>query len=205
MKFYSDLPSHRLAQVVADVLVVLWIASWIWIGHAVHDATLHLAEPGLRTASAATSLAGGLGDAGAYLNDVPLVGDGISSPFDRAAEASNSLASAGRSEVAAVQDLARWLGISIALIPILIVVSRVVPGRWRFARDAAAGQRFIDAEADLDLFALRALNNQPIHVLGRISDDPLGDLRRNDRRVITELASLEMRSVGLSPATVRKA
>ena len=59
-----------------------------------------------------------------------------------------------------------------ALIPILIALAVYVPPRVRFVRRAAAGQRFLDSAADLDLFALRAMTNQPLHVLARISPDP---------------------------------
>ena len=48
-----------------------------------------------------------------------------------------------------------------------------------------AGQRFVDGPADLELFALRAMNNQPLHVLARVTDDPVGALRRGDEAVIT--------------------
>jgi hypothetical protein len=73
-----------------------------------------------------------------------------------------------------------------------------VPVRWRFVREATAGARFIDAAEDLDLFALRALARQPLHVLAGVSDDPAGAWRARDGDVVAALAALELRDSGLS-------
>lgn len=203
MKLYADTPLRRTRQLLADLLFVLWVVAWVWIGSAVHDGTMALAEPGRQTAESATSMASGLADAGSELDDVPLIGDGIAAPFDEAADASERLADAGRSSVRAVEDLALWLGFSIALIPILVVAALHLPRRWRFARAAGAGARFVDANEDLDLFALRALANQPMHVLGRISDDPAGAWRRGEQDVVRALAAVELRDVGLRVPAAR--
>ena len=203
MKLYADTSARRTRQLVTDLLFVLWLAMWVWIGSAVHDGTMAVAGPGRQTAESASSMASGLADAGSRLDDVPLIGDGIATPFDKASSASDQIAAAGRAQVRAVERLALWLGFSIALIPILVVAAFYVPRRWRFAREAGAGARFIDATEDLDLFALRALSNQPMHVLGRISDDPAGAWRRAEPGVVRALAELELREAGLRvpPAT----
>jgi hypothetical protein len=41
--------------------------------------------------------------------------------------------------------------------------------------------------------------HQPMHVLARISDEPVAAWRRGDDDVVQALAALEMRSVGLRP------
>jgi hypothetical protein len=197
LKLYADTPGRRTAQLVADVLFVLWLVLWVWVGNVIHDGTMALAEPGRRTAAAATELSGGLTDAGDYLRGVPIVGDEVAAPFEQASGASDSLAEAGRNQVEAVEKLALWLGVAIAAIPILIVAAIHLPLRWRFARRATAGARFIDAAEDLDLFALRALTRQPMHVLARVSDDPAGAWRAKDPTILRELARLELRASGL--------
>lgn len=199
MKLYADQTSLFFRQLLADFLVAAWVVAWIWIGHAVHDGTLALAEPGHRIQSSATSLGGSLRDAGGTLSDVPVVGSGVAEPFDRAADAADSIASAGDSEVAAAERLALWLGLSIALIPVLVVLALYLPPRVRFVREAGAGQRFVDADPDLRLFALRAMANQPMHVLARISDDPVTAWQLNDGPVVRRLAVLELDAHGLVP------
>jgi hypothetical protein len=199
MKLYAESTPRFAAQLALDVLVVAWIVLWVWVGRTVHDGTLELADPGHRISASATDLAASMSDAGRYLEDVPLVGGGISAPFDQASEASAALAAAGRAEVRAVEDLALWLGLSIALVPILVVVGRYLPARWRFVRDATAAQRYVDGPADVELFALRAMAHQPLHVLGRVTDDPVAAWRDGDRVVIERLAALELARHGLRP------
>ncbi|WP_107705437.1 hypothetical protein [Nocardioides allogilvus] len=199
MKVYADAPGRRTRQLLVDLLLIAWLVMWAWIGLVVHDGTMALAAPGRQTDASASAMAGQLRDAGGRLDDVPLVGEEVATPFDRAADASDGLAAAGRSSVAAVEKLALVLGFAIALIPMLVVLAFYVPGRLRFVREATAGARFIDSVDDLDLFALRALSNQPMRVLAKVSDDPAGDWRRRDPDVVRRLAELELADVGLRP------
>jgi hypothetical protein len=198
MKLYADAPARRTRQLVADLFFVLWLVAWVWVGHVVQHGTMQLSVVGRQTDASATSLAGGLTSAGDSLRDLPVVGGGVAAPFDQMSSASQSLAEAGRSQVTAVHRLSWVLGISIATIPILTLGVFLVPARWRFAREATAGARFIDAAEDLDLFALRALTRQPMHLLAKISDDPAGAWRARDPDVVTALAALELRDSGLS-------
>ena len=83
--------------------------------------------------------------------------------------------------------------------PILIVGATWFVLRLRFVRRASAAQQFIDAAPDLDLFALRAMANQPMPRLAKISDDPAGAWRRGELDVIHALALLELKDSGLRP------
>ncbi len=199
MKLYADTAGRRARQIVADLLFLVWVLAWVSIANSVHDGTMALADPGHRIDQSATSLAGSMTEAGDFLGDVPLVGDGASAPFDKASDASESLAEAGRAEVAAVERLAFWLRLVVAAIPVLVVAAFYLPGRVRFVREATAGQRFVDSEADDELFAWRAMANQPLPALARITHDPVGAVRRGERDTIRRLAALEMRDVGLAP------
>jgi hypothetical protein len=199
MKLYADTSVRRTVQIVGDLTLVLWVWLWVVVSHRVHDATLGLATPGRKIDGSATDLAERLRDAGRTVSKVPLVGDDVRGPFDGAGDAASGLAGAGRQQVAAVGTLADWLGFAVAVIPILLFVLFYLPPRIRFVRRATAGQRYLDAGADLDLFALRAMAHQPLHVLARIDADPAGAWRRGETTVIDELARLELRSVGLRP------
>lgn len=199
MKLYAERPGQRLRQVMADLLLLGWLVGWAWAGWQVHDATLQLAEPGRELTGSATGLAGSMRDAGGAVSRIPVVGDEVRGPFDDAASASDRIADVGRAQVRAVERLAWWLGAVVAVVPIVLGALLHLPRRVRFVRHATAGARFVDADADLDLFALRALTRQPLHVLARISDDPAGDWRRGDRTVTDRLAELELASVGLRP------
>jgi hypothetical protein len=197
MKLYADAPGRQARQVLGDLLLVLWVALWVRLATIVRDATLALAAPGEQIEDAGTGLAGKLRDAGATVGDLPLVGDQARAPFDGAGSAADKIAAAGAAQVEAVHTLAFWLSLAVGAIPILIAVAVYLPLRWRFVRQATAGRRFIDASADLDLFALRAMSNQPMHRIARISDDPVRAWREGDPEVVRALAALELRDTGL--------
>ncbi|HEV7173495.1 hypothetical protein [Pedococcus sp.] len=199
MKLYADLPARRTMQILADVAMLTWVCVWAWAGRLVHDQTMDLAAPGRRLQSAGSGFRQQLDSAGNAVHDVPLVGDSISAPFHRAAAAGTTIQQAGTDLVGAVTRLALLLGWVTALVPILVVGGVWLLLRGRFVRRATAAQRFVDSAADLDLFALRAMSNQPLQVLARVSDDPTGAWRRGDEPTIRSLALLELRDCGLRP------
>lgn len=202
MKLYADSDPRRLRQMLGDALVLAWILTWIAVGRSVHDATMLLARPGEEISAAGGGLAERMREASSAVGDTPLIGDGLRTPFDGAGDAADDIAGAGTAQVDAVEQLATWLGWTVGLIPVLVILAVYVPLRWRFIRTATAGQRFIDSAADLDLFALRALTRQPMHRLARITDDPAGAWRRGDPDAIRELAVLDLKDLGLAPPPV---
>ncbi|WP_148575088.1 hypothetical protein [Nocardioides caldifontis] len=199
MKLYADAPVRRTRQVAGDLLLALWIVAWVAFARLVHETVMLLARPGEEIESAGNGLAERLRDAGNAVDDAPLLGDRLESPFSGAGDAADKLAGAGASQVEAVEQLATWLALAVGAIPILLAVAVYVPLRWRFVREATAGQRFVDGAADLDLFALRALTNQPMHRLAQVSDDPAGAWRERDPLVVRRLALLELADLGLRP------
>ncbi len=199
MRLYSDIPGRRLAQAVADVGVLVWVLVWVRLAVRVHDATMQLAEPGRQLAQAGSSFRGTMTSAGDSVGDLPLLQDRVAAPFRSAAGVGGELEQAGQDLVTAVERVSLVLALTTALAPILLVVGVWLLLRVRFVRRAGAAQRFIDADPDLDLFALRAMANQPMPRLARISDDPAGAWRRGEPDVIRSLAVLELRESGLRP------
>ena len=199
MVLYSEITARRARQVSGDVWLVLWSALWIWAAFRLHELVMNLATPGLAIAESATDMAGNITDAGDSIGQVPLVGDALSAPFDGMSSAAMSIADAGQATADAVSLLARFLAISLAVLGVMSFADFWVPIRVLFIRRATAARRFVDANEDLDLFALRAMARQPLHILARISDDPAGAWRRQDRQIIDALAALELREEGLLP------
>lgn len=196
---YARTPARRSLQVLGDVAVLGWVWLWVETGRWVRDRTLALAEPGLRLEDGARGVADHLTDAGRTASGVPLVGDELEQPFTAAGEAAGAVAAAGRRQAEVVGDLAGLLGLVVAAVPILLVVTVWVPLRVRFARRVSAAQRLIDSGADLQLFALRAMTNQPMHKLARVSADPVRAWREEDPAVVRALAALELSDAGLRP------
>lgn len=197
--WYAQTPGRRAAQVLGDVLLVAWIWTWVWVGGAVRDATMALAEPGRRLESGAGDVAGNLREAGRGAAEVPFVGEQLSRPFEAAGDAAGAIADAGRRQVEVVTDLAQLLGLVVTAVPVLLAILLWLPPRLRFVRRAAAARRFLDSDADMRLFALRAMANQPMHRLARVTDDPVGAWRADDLPTVRALARLELTDVGLRP------
>lgn len=198
MTWYSEIPARRTRQLLGDAWLVLWSALWIWIALRLYDLVMNLATPGLTVSSSATDLADRFSDAGSALGGVPLVGGALQTPFDGMGNAAIAIADAGQASADAVGLLARFLAVALAVLGIASWAMVWVPIRIAFIRRATAARRFVDSTDDLDLFALRAMARQPLHLLARISDDPAGAWRRGDREVISALASLELRAEGLA-------
>lgn len=202
MKPYSDLPVRRTRQVLADLLVVAWVVLWVWVGGVVHDAVAVLAGPGRELAGAGSSFRGTMTSAGDSVDDLPLLDDRIAEPFRTAAGAGAGIEEAGNSFADAVETSAVVLGVVTAAVPIVLVVLWWLVVRVRFARRAGAAQRFVDGAPDLDLFALRAMANQPMERLARVTHDPAGAWRRGEPDVVRALAVLELRECGIKPPPV---
>jgi hypothetical protein len=112
-------------------------------------------------------------------------------------------AAAPQSYQDAVADLARLTGIAVAIIPVVILLAIWLPRRIRWIIAASAAKRLLRSSAEdgraLDLFALRALVNQPLAQLSRITQDPALAWREQDPVALESLAELELAQLGLYP------
>ena len=199
MKLYADTPTRRTRQLLADVFVLLWVGFWVYAGRQVHDLVSALRSPADSLSSAGVSVHEALTGAGEQAQQIPFVGDQLRTWLTQAAGSGTTLEEAGSSMGESIDQLALALGLATALAPIAMVVAVWLWLRVSFVRAATDAQRFIDAGEDLDLFALRAMARQPMRALAKVSDDPAGAWRRQDRAVIRQLAVLELRDQGLRP------
>ena len=180
MVLYARNELLRARQIVADAAVVAAVAFFWWLGNLVNRLVHELEAPGRLLQDAGEG-------AGGRVDDLPVVGDRLATPFE-------AVARAGVSQQDVVQDLALWLGLIVAGLPILWLLGRYVPGRIRWVREASAAARLLAAAPDGRLFALRALATQPLAELERAAADPLAAYERGE---IGALASLELRRLGL--------
>jgi hypothetical protein len=198
-KLYADLPARRSRQILADLLMLLWVVSWAFAARAVHAAMMTLAEPGRALEDAGDSFRDRMVGAGDRVDDLPLLEDRLAEPFRDVSGVGTEIASAGTDLVTAAERVSLVAALTTAAVPILLVGAVWLAVRLSWVRRATAAVRFVDAREDLDLFALRAMTRQRLPALARISDDPAGAWRRGDRTVITALAELELADMGLRP------
>ncbi|GAB3985912.1 hypothetical protein V1634_29425 [Plantactinospora veratri] len=204
MRIYADRFPNAARQLLTDLLVVAWIYLWIRAAMWLHDLVQKLAVPGQKLEGAGGGLADNLADAGGKVGRVPVVGDELTSPFEKAAGAARAMADAGREQQELVGELALALALALLVFPLGVVLLGWLPLRVRWMRRAGAARALRSAPAGRDLLALRALANQPIRRLTRIDPDVAQAWRRGDAEAVDALAALELRALGLRAAPVRR-
>jgi len=199
VRIYADRFPRFVAQALGDLLVVAWVYVWVRAALWLHAQVERLAAPGRTLESAGTGLADNLADAGGKVGRVPVVGDQLTAPFAKAADAARAVAAAGQDQQEVVREVALALGVITAVAPVLLVLLVWLPLRIRWIRRATAASRVRGSAAGRDLLALRALATQPLTKLARLGPDVAESWRRADDSTVEALAALELRSLGLRP------
>lgn len=197
MKLYADRPGRRARQLLTDLLVVVWVYAWVRLGLWLHDLVEKLAVPGRKVEDAGTGLADNLSSAGGKVDSVPGVGGTLATPFNKAADAARSLASAGHDQQQIVGHLALALSLALVAVPLGLVLFVWLPLRVRWVRRASAAAGLRGAAAGRDLLALRALATQPLRRLTALDPEIAAAWRRGDPAAVDGLAALELRNLGL--------
>ncbi|HEY7702407.1 MAG TPA: hypothetical protein VIB02_08860 [Candidatus Limnocylindrales bacterium] len=201
LKFYSEIPTARLRELVADLSTWAWVAFWTVVGVRIYETISAFAEAGriLRGGGQNIESAGAeLGDA---LSGLPLVGAGVDDVTTRTfATAGEPFIFVGSELEALLFLIARLLAILVVAVMVLPWLYRYVP--WRAARLATvraahrAVRRADVSEPAMQRFlAQRALFRLPYDELLDHSSDPFGDFAsgRYERLAKAELASVGLR------------
>jgi hypothetical protein len=194
MRLYAETAPRRARQLVGDLLVLAWIAAWVFAGRSLYLLVEKLAAPGRAVERAGTNFATDAGEIQQKVARIPVVGGELRDPFGRLGGVGRALADAGVTQQQVVHDLALWLGVLVAAVPVAALLVMWLPGRVAWAREAGAASRLRMGGADLELFALRAVANRSLRELYRVTPDPAGALRSGD---YAGLAALELRALGL--------
>lgn len=197
MRFYAERPGRAARQLLADALVLGWVALCVTVAVAAYELILLLQAPGRALVSAGDSIRGAFDRAASTAGGVPFVGDDLAGALGSGAGAGTSLADAGRQQVETVGAIALGTAIGVVVLLALPVVLVWLALRLRYARQAAAAVAVRDA--DPDLLALHALARVRVGALLAISPEPATAWRRGDRAVVHRLAALELYSLGLRP------
>lgn len=198
MSLYAAQPSRRGRQIAVDLFVVVWIGLWAWQGWSTWASLHSLTEPTQKTHSAAAGISDNMDRAGNVLGAIPLLGDTAAKPFHAAARQADKLAEGATDSEAAITTLAWKLGLAVGASPTILLLGFYGPPRIRFLREARATRAYMDSSGNPDALAFRALTNQPLDVLGRVSPDSAQAWRQGDPDTIRTLAALELHRCGQS-------
>ncbi len=197
MRWYADAPWRRSRQVLADVLVLVWVVAWVLVARWVHALVMTLASPADPLRDAGTSLRDRMTEAATTVADLPVVGGSLGSPFTGAAGVGTDLVAAGDRLESGVRTVALVVSLLSAATPILLVVLVWALVRLSWVRSARALGRELDDPQSLELLALRALVRQDVGRLQRVHPDPVAAWRAGDPGTVRALADLELAQVGL--------
>jgi hypothetical protein len=194
VKLYAETAGLRARQLLGDLATLAWTAAWVAAGLTLYRLVERLAVPGARVEQAGSDFAGDVAEIQQRIGRVPVVGDQLQGPFGRLAGTGRTLAEAGATQQEVVHQLALWLGVVVAAVPVVTLLLVWLPRRVAWAREAGAASRLRLEGANLELFAIRAVANRPLRELRRVSADPAGALRAGEHEA---LADLELRALGL--------
>ena len=205
LKFWSEVPSARVREMVADVATWAWVALWVTIGSRIYGAIASFAESGRALASGGRSLQQAGVDLGGSLSGIPIIGQSIQTgATDAFRTAGEPLIYVGSQLVELFLFIAMLLGILVVAVALIPWLSRYLPWRAKRLADLRAAHRAIRRAPRRDaspaaierLLASRALHRLSYPELLAETPDPLGDFvaGRYDR-----LARAELASVGLRP------
>jgi hypothetical protein len=204
MKFWSEVPTARAREVLADVSTWVWVFLWTTALGRLYLFIAGFAEIGRTIRQGGVNLEAAGDRIGTSLSGVPLVGtqarDVAVSAFD----------TAGQPFVFVGHELEQLILTIAAVLTFILAVITIGPWLWRYvpwrakrlARVRAAHRAIRVAPKDVSdtaidrLLASRAIHRLSYSELLSHSPDPLGDFARGryDR-----LARAELESVGLRP------
>ncbi|RUR01827.1 hypothetical protein [Labedella endophytica] len=197
MKLYSDVASQRTRQIIADVLGVLVLVVGIVVAVTVRNGIAAFDAIGRDVQTSGEGLASTMSEVGENLSSTPLIGEGISAPFDAASGAATTLAEAGENWQLGVHTLAAIAGWTIAAIAISILVFAWIRPRIVGAVRRGAVARLTRMPGALELLAFRALVEQSPRDLLDVDPAVVERWRGGDPAVTRQLAALELRAAGI--------
>ncbi|MBM7804535.1 hypothetical protein JOD57_000372 [Geodermatophilus bullaregiensis] len=197
MRLYASRPDRRLVQLLADAGLLAWAVLWVLVARVVHGAVLVLAGPGRAVEDLGSSVADSMGSAASAAEDVPVVGDELSAPFEALGEAGSSVSGAGQSAQDAVATLAVVLAVVLVVLPVGWLLARWLPWRLRWVREASVVSRMSGRPADLELLAARAVATAPLPRLAALPPGTGAAWRAGDPAAVRALAALEAGRLGL--------
>jgi hypothetical protein len=200
VKLYAETAGLRVRQLLTDVGVLAWTAVWVAAGLTLYRLVEKLAVPGARVEQAGSNFAGDVAEIQQKVGRLPVVGNELQGPFGRLSGVGRTLADAGATQQEVVHQLALWLGVVVAAVPIVALLLVWLPRRVAWSREAGAASGLRLDGADLELFALRAVANRSLRELHKVTPDPAGDLRAGE---FEALADLELRALGLRAGSPR--
>lgn len=180
MRLYPDIPGSRRSAILRDLLVLVLLVVFAWLGVKVHDSVQSLASVPRGVADSGGAIRDGFSSAGDAVGDAPVIGGPLRDALRNAGSgAGGQIEETGRAGVEDVNHLANLLGWLVFLLPALVLLASYLPDRLVEVRRLTAAARAVGPELTPERrhsLASRAAYGLPYERLMRHTRDPLGDL-----------------------------
>jgi hypothetical protein len=180
VKLYPDVPAKRRSTIARDVALLVGILLFAWMGMKVYDAVNSMTVLGSGVKDAGLSVQNGFGSAADAVGNVPFFGDKLAGALQNAGQQSGgNVAALGQRGEDTVHHLALLLGLLVFVLPTILIVALMVPGRVRQIRQLGAARAVLLDTDDPErrrLLAMRAAFGLSYLTLLGYTRDPLGDL-----------------------------
>lgn len=196
MRLYARGP-RAVWQVASDLGMVAWVLLCAWLARTARQTVEGIGVVPREAGSGLKVAIEQLDKISRALARVPEVGDSLGVPFRSLSRLLWDMVAHSEDQAVSINSAAQTLGVLVFIVPVGLMVALWLPRRVTFVQEASFSQRFIDDEADLDLFALRAMAHVPMKQLAGVSGDPVAAWRDGDSEVIARLAELELERIGL--------
>jgi hypothetical protein len=222
MRLYPASPYRATRTAIGDLLVILLLVLFAWVGVKVHDGILNLAsvgreiqDSGRAVSATARDTARGIDDAfssaGGAVDGVPLVGRQLGDALREAPQAATDsirdngeregarIVRLGREQVRRTEQAANVVGWLMFLLPAAVLLAFRLPPRIRLITRMSTARRTLGGAPE-HILAARAAYSLPYGTLARYTRDPFGDLAAGRHEGL--LAALAD-DAGIRPRTVR--
>ena len=180
MRLYPDIPRSRRSAILRDLLVLVLLVLFAWLGVKVHDSVQSIASVPRGVADSGGAIRDGFSSAGDAVGDAPVIGGSLRDALRNAgAGAGGRIEDTGRAGVEDVDHLANLLGLLMFLLPAAVLLASFLPRRLGEVRRLTAAARVVGAALTPERrhsLASRAAYGLPYERLMRHTRDPLGDL-----------------------------
>ena len=132
LKFWSEIPTARAREMVADVATWIWVSVWVVIGAKIYAVISAFAEAGRVLQQGGANIQGAGATLGGAIGDVPLIGPGIGDLTTGAfATAGDPFVFVGRELEALLILIARLLALLVVGVMVVLAITTIVVARWR--------------------------------------------------------------------------
>lgn len=198
MRLYADTPLRRTRQLVADLLVVCWLAAALVVGSSVGLAVYRIGDRLAQTGRQTDATVRQLRTSADSVAGIPLVGSQIATPLRSLGTSLGSLGAGLGGDSTSLHRAGVAYGIASALLGMTVPILAwcLTRGRWIARARTARGPL---TEDDLEALACAAAAGRSLRALRRLPAGTVLAWSAGDPRARRELAALQLRGLGLRP------